>query len=74
MSEPALSRINEPFEPQRHSHMMIEEEHRGSAMFTGLINSGVKFQDENAEEDASDRDVIYDKTRQNIAESHINHR
>ena len=76
MSEPALSRINEPFEPQRHSHMMIEEENRGSTMFTGLINSSVKFHDEqeNAEEDASDRDVIYDQARQNMPESHVNHR
>ena len=62
MSEPALSRINEPFEPQKHSHVMIEEEFRGSTMFTGLINSSVKFQEEqqNAAEDASDRDIMYD--------------
>ena len=46
MSEPAISRINEPFEPQRHSHVMIEDDTRGSYMFTGLINSTIKFQNE----------------------------
>ena len=56
--------------------MMIEEENRGSNMFTGLINSSIKFHDqqENAEEDASDRDIIYDQARQNMPESHVNHR
>lgn len=56
--------------------MMIEEENRGSTMFTGLINSSIKFHDqqENAEEDASDRDIIYDQARQNMPESHVNHR
>lgn len=56
MTEPALSRINEPFEPQRHSNTMIEEEmlvYRGggvgvagtsSIYATGLINSSLKFQ------------------------------
>ena len=54
MTEPALSRINEPFEPQRHSNTMIEEEmlvYRGGAVAgtssiyaTGLINSSLKFQ------------------------------
>ena len=55
--------------------MIIEEEARAS-LFTGLINSSVKFQDEqeNAEEDASDRDKIYDQARRDVADSHINHR
>ena len=79
MTEPALSRINEPFEPQRHSNTMIEEEmlvYRGGAVAgtssiyaTGLINSSLKFQqqqlhpldhDGGGHEDASDRDFIYE--------------
>ena len=48
MTEPALSRINEPFEPQMHSKMLVEEElircGSNSIYANGLINSSIKFQ------------------------------
>lgn len=73
MTEPALSRINEPFEPQKHSQMIIEEEFRGSSTtFVGLLNSVVKY--DRAAEEASDRDFSNDKQRKlSVQQSHVNH-